>query len=113
MMKHYCSFLTTVLLIYLLEDHAGCVCRIAKFIEVNCDDDTLARVVHTMTHAEMAHHHRKFDTYAIAMYIAKKAGDTLPPESKCVERVHEWWQICMVMDNSFLPKFNSVWTNCG
>ena len=27
--------------------------------------------------------------YVIAMYIAKKAGDTLPPESERVERVHK------------------------
>ena len=66
----------------LLEDHTGCVYRIAKFIGVDCDEDTLARVVHTTTHAEMACHHRKFDTYAIAMYVIKKAGDTLPPESE-------------------------------
>ena len=63
--------------------------QIAKFIGVDCDEDTLARVVHTTTHAEMARHHRKFDTHAVAMYVTKKAGDTLPPESERVERVRK------------------------
>ena len=37
----------------------------------------------------MAHHHRKFDTHAIALYIAKRAGDTLPPENERVEWVRK------------------------
>ena len=73
----------------LLEDHTGSVHRIAKFIGVDCDEDTLARVVHTTTHAEMARHHRKFDTHAIAMHIAQKAGDTLLPVNERVERVRK------------------------
>ena len=73
----------------LLKDHAGSVHRIAKFIGVDCDEDTLARVVHTTTHAEMARNHRKFDTHAIAMHIAQKAGDTLLPVNERVERVRK------------------------
>ena len=33
----------------LKEDHTGCVRRIAKFMGVDCDDETIARVVHTTT----------------------------------------------------------------
>ncbi len=72
----------------LLEDHAGCVHQIAKFIGVDCDGDILARVVHTTTHTEMARHHRKFDS-PVAIEIAKKAGESLPPEIERVERVRK------------------------
>ena len=73
----------------LLEDHAGCVRRIAKFIGVDCDEDTLLRVVRTTTHAEMVHHRKKFYSGAVSIKIAKKFGDTLPPENERVERVRK------------------------
>ena len=73
----------------LLEDHAGSVRRIAKFIGVDCNEDALVRVVHTTTHAEMARQHNKFDSHKIRMDIARKAGDTLPPENERVERVRK------------------------
>ncbi len=73
----------------LLEDHAGCVRRIAKFIGVDCDEDTLALVVHTTTHAEMARHHKKFDSGIVSTEIAQKAGDTLLPENERVGRVRK------------------------
>ena len=38
----------------LKEDHAGCVRRIAKHMGVDCDEETIARIVHTTSHAEMA-----------------------------------------------------------
>ena len=73
----------------LLEDHAGCVRRIAKFIGVDCDEDTLLRVVRTTTHAEMVHHRKKFYSGAVSIKITKKFGDTLPPENERVERVRK------------------------
>ena len=41
------------------EDHAGCVHRIVRFMSVALamDEDTIARVVHTTTHAEMVLYH--------------------------------------------------------
>ena len=38
----------------LKEDHEGCVRRIAKYMNVKCTEDEIARVVHTTTHAEMS-----------------------------------------------------------
>ncbi len=73
----------------LLEDHAGCVRRIAKFIGVDCDEEALARVIHTTTHAEMARHRKKFYSGAVSTKMAKKFGDTLPPENERVERVRK------------------------
>ena len=48
----------------LKEDHAGCVRRIAKYMGVDCDEDAVARVVHTTSHAEMFKHSSKFDDCA-------------------------------------------------
>ena len=79
-----------VLLIFyddIKEDHMGSVRRIAKFIGVDCDGETLARVVHTTTHAEMARNHTKFSTHLGAAMIASKAGDTTLPEGESVGRV--------------------------
>ena len=73
----------------LLEDHAGCVRQIAKFIGVDCNEDTIARVVHTTTHTEMARHHKKFDSGIVSAEIAKKSGDTLLPENERVGRVRK------------------------
>ena len=64
----------------LKEDHIGCVRRIAKFIGVDCDEETVARVVHTTTHAEMVKHHSKFDNHNAILKIAKMHGDDPPSE---------------------------------
>ena len=55
----------------LKEDHIECVRRIAKFMGVDCDEETIARVVHTTTHAEMVKHHSKFDNQGQILMIAK------------------------------------------
>ena len=73
----------------LKEDHAGCVHRIAKFMGVDCDEDVIARVVHTTSHAEMARHHSKFSSHKIATTIAKKIGEIPPPESEFTCRVRK------------------------
>ena len=65
----------------LKEDHIGCVRRIAKFIGVNCSEEVISRVVFTTTHAEMARHHSKFDSYFIVLKIAELVGDDPPTES--------------------------------
>lgn len=59
----------------LKEDHAGIVRHITKFVGVECNDEVLARVVHTTTHAEMAKHSSKFDAHNIANIIAEKVGE--------------------------------------
>ena len=58
----------------LLEDHDGRVRWIDRFIGVDCDEDTLARVAHTTTHAEMVHHRKKFYSGAVSIKIAKSLG---------------------------------------
>ena len=62
----------------LKEDHAGCVRRIAKFMGFDCDEETIARVVATTTHAEMVKHHSKFDTHSVVFEFAKGMGDEPP-----------------------------------
>ena len=64
----------------LKEDHTGCVRRIAKFIGVDCDEETIARVVHTTTHAEMVKHHSKFDNHNEILEVAEMLGDDPPSE---------------------------------
>ena len=59
----------------LKEDHAGTVRRIAKFMRVELDDDTVARVVHTTSHAEMSRIASKFDIREIAMTLTEKIGE--------------------------------------
>ena len=71
------------------EDHEGCVRRIAKFMGVQCDDDVIARVVHTTTHAEMARHHSKFGVRRFATVIAEKLGESPPPEGESISRVRK------------------------
>ena len=73
----------------LKEDHAGSVRRIAKFMGVDCDEDAIARVVHTTTHSEMSRHHCKFDSHKYAAIIAEKTGETLSPERELVGRVRK------------------------
>ena len=64
----------------LKEDHVGGVRRIAKFIGVDCDEETIARVVHTTTHAEMVKHHSKFDNHNVIRMVGKMHGDDPPSE---------------------------------
>lgn len=64
----------------LMDNRAECVRRIAKFIGVVCDEETVARVVRTTSHAEMAKHHSKFDNHSIVAITAKSIGDVPPVE---------------------------------
>ena len=64
----------------LKEDHTGCVRRIAKFMGADCDEETIALVVHTTTHAEMVKHHSKFDFHNVILAIAKVLGEDPPSE---------------------------------
>lgn len=73
----------------LKEDHEGCVRRIAKFMGVDCDDDVIARVVHTTSHAEMVRHHSKFSSRRHTIMVAKKLGEEPPSESEFVGRVRK------------------------
>ena len=67
----------------LKEDHAGCVRRIAKHINVEHDEETILRVVHSTIHAEMSKHHSKFQTRKHAISIAKRIGETVPETENC------------------------------
>ena len=71
----------------LKEDHAGCVRRIAKYMGVDCDEDTIARVVHTTSHAEMSKIGSKFRAQRTANTIAEKLGEPMPTVS--VDRVRK------------------------
>ena len=73
----------------LKEDHAGCVRRIAKHMGVDCDEDTIARVVHTTSHAEMSKIGSKFSSRQLAQIIADKLGESMTPESEYVSRVRK------------------------
>ena len=73
----------------LKEDHAGCVRRIAKFINVDCDEDTIGLVVHTTSHTEMSRHHSKFGVNRIARFVAEKIGETPLSEGVVVDRVRK------------------------
>lgn len=64
----------------LKENHEDCVRRIAKFIGVDCDEETIARVVRTTTHAEMVRHHAKFDDHNLIVVMAKLIGEDIPSE---------------------------------
>ena len=81
----------TLLLFFddLLEDHTGCVCRIAKFMGVDLDEDAIARVVHTTTHAEMVRHHSKFSSRRHTIMVAKKIGEESPSQSEFVGQVRK------------------------
>lgn len=63
----------------LKEDHVGCVKRIARLM-ASCrnDEETIARVVHTTTHAEMSKHHSKFDLHSLVQHRARLVGDDPP-----------------------------------
>ena len=73
----------------LKEDHPRCVRQIAKFIGVDLDEDDVARVVHTTSHAEMSRQASKFDTRKIFLKMAEKLGDEPPPEGEFVGRVRK------------------------
>ena len=73
----------------LKEDHAGCVRRIAKHIGVDCDEDVIARVVHTTSHAEMSRLSSKFTNQKYQEIIAERVGETILPEDKVVSRVRK------------------------
>ncbi len=64
----------------LKEDHTGCVRRIAKFMGIDCDEEVIARVGHTTSHAEMARHSSKFDVSRETVKIAKMLGEDPPTE---------------------------------
>ena len=59
----------------LKEDHAGTVRQIAKFMRVELDDDAVARVVHTTSHAEMSRIASKFDVHKLALTLTEKIGE--------------------------------------
>ena len=58
----------------------GSVRRIARFMGVNCDDETIGRVVRTTTHAEMTEHHSKFDLHSVILQLARQWGEDPPSE---------------------------------
>ena len=81
-----------VLLVFfddLKEDHAGSVRRIAKFMGVECDEDTIARVVHTTTHAEMSRHSSKFNMGDSISMMSKQVGEEPDPDNEYVGRVRK------------------------
>ena len=75
----------------LKEDHAGTVRRIAKFMGVDLDDDAVARVVHTTSHAEMSRLASKFDTRKLVKKMHEMIGieDEPAPEGEFVGRVRK------------------------
>lgn len=73
----------------LLENHSECVRRIAKFIQVECDNSVVARVVHTTKHAEMARNCSKFHTRQLALRVAEKVGESPPQDGEMISRVRK------------------------
>ena len=73
----------------LKEDHEGCVRRIAKFIDVRCEEDEIARIVHTTTHQEMSRHASKFNTNRAVLKLSEKFGEEPTPESEIIGRVRK------------------------
>ena len=58
-------------------------------MQVKCDEDVIARVVHTTSHAEMARHSSKFHTRQLAVRVAEEIGEVLPHESETISRVRK------------------------
>ena len=56
-------------------------------MQVNCNEDTIARVVHTTSHAEMSVISSKFNSRKLAEIIADKIGETVTPETEYIGRV--------------------------
>ena len=73
----------------LKEDHAGCVRRIAEFINVDCSEEVLARVVHTTSHAVMAQQSSKFNSSNHIAVIAKALGESVSSDEEFVGRVRK------------------------
>ena len=73
----------------LKEDHEGCVRRIAKYMDVECTEDEIARVVHTTTHAEMSRHASKFSSRQHSSKFSKEFGEELVSEEEFVGRVRK------------------------
>ena len=73
----------------LKEDHAGTVRGIAKYMGVDLDDDAVARVVHTTSHAEMSRQASKFDTRKVVMKMTDMIGEEPVPENEFVGRVRK------------------------
>lgn len=73
----------------LKEDHSGAVRQLAKFMGVDCDEDAIARVVHSTSHSEMLRHGSKFDVRNMALMMAKKLGEELTPEYVFVGRIRK------------------------
>ena len=73
----------------LKEDHAGTVRRIAKYMGINLDDDSVARVVHTTSHAEMSRQASKFNIRKVSMKMTEIIGEEPVPESEFVGRVRK------------------------
>ena len=57
-----------------------CAAYVAKFIGKDCSEDTLARVVHATTHAEMVRYHSKFVSRGQSLSIGKMIGEEPPSE---------------------------------
>ena len=73
----------------LKEDHAGSVCQIAKFMGMNCNEEVIARVVHTTSHSEMSRHASKFDTAPWPQNIIDKLGEAPVKDGTHVSRVRK------------------------
>ena len=83
-----------VLLVFfddLKEDHEGGVHQIAKFMDVKLDEDAIARVVHTTSHAEMSRQASKFTVRKAIFKIREAFGEACPPslDSEFVSRVRK------------------------
>ena len=55
---------------------------IAKFIRVNCSDEVIARVVHTITHAEMSKQSFGFATRNGTLKLAQLIGEETDLDAK-------------------------------
>ena len=78
----------------LKEDHAGCVHRIAKFMEINLDEDTIARVVHITSHAEMSQHHSKFGALQLPDLLPRRLEKhSSICRCNCWSRAQGWWEV--------------------
>ena len=70
----------------LKEDHEGCV---HQYMGVDCDEDSIARVVHTTSHAEISKHASKFNAQKFVAKISEIIGEEPVPESEFVGRVRK------------------------
>ena len=56
---------------------------------VDCDEETIAHIVHTTSHAEMARNAFKFNIYKIALKMSGAIGEEPLPESEFVGRIRK------------------------